>query len=99
MAPSIKDAKPFAMGDTLRDLALLRSSDIDLSSLIPVPPKDKTKADEGHSEVEGAVEGSYTFVREARAAMRLHNRGDAEAQGKRVEEIRIALEEVHSGLE
>ncbi|TFK75329.1 hypothetical protein BDN72DRAFT_511704 [Pluteus cervinus] len=94
MPRSSKDVKPFALGDTLRDLALLRASDVDLSTLVP-PNADLTSS---VNEVENAVGGSYDFVREARAAIKIHNRGETDTQGKRVEELRSRLEEVQDGI-
>ncbi|KAF8908800.1 hypothetical protein CPB85DRAFT_1435914 [Mucidula mucida] len=37
MASSSKDAKPLPLSATLRDLAVLRVSGLDLSSLVPTP--------------------------------------------------------------
>ncbi|KII92239.1 hypothetical protein PLICRDRAFT_465922 [Plicaturopsis crispa FD-325 SS-3] len=81
--------KPFPLGDTLRDLALLRASDIDLSSLVPAKTTPPTDA---------SVERSYEFVKEARAAIRIMDRGDVDAQGARVESVREKLEDVVKGI-
>lgn len=97
MPRSSKDVKPFALGDTLRDLALLRASDVDLSALVPSNAEESSTNDI-NNEVEKAVESSYDFVREARAAIKIHNRGDTDIQGKRVEELRGRLEEVQDGV-
>ncbi|KAF8659215.1 hypothetical protein AX16_001876 [Volvariella volvacea WC 439] len=121
MAP--KDAKPFALPDTLRDLALLRASDVDLSALVSSHEQNSNQspgsgsnskldaradtlgeereqgAVETASDIDTVVEESYKFVGTARAAVKLHNRGDAEEQGKRVEDLRARLEEVKNGLD
>jgi hypothetical protein len=79
-----KTTSPLPLPDVLRDLAVLRASDVDLDSLVP-------KAGEGQDAV---VESSYEFVREAREALGMHNRGKADIQGERVERVRSSLEEL-----
>lgn len=97
-----KDAKPFPLGNTLRDLALLRASEIDISSLLGElkrVPEGSNSGDASTTQVGISVDQSYKFVRETRMAIKMHNRGDAETQGKRVEEVRCQLDELVKGLE
>jgi len=54
--------KPLALENTLRDLALLRASEVDLSALLPMANDIPAKV---HS-VDATVESSYDLVREAR---------------------------------
>ncbi|TFY50205.1 hypothetical protein EVG20_g11658 [Dentipellis fragilis] len=87
-------ANPLALEDTLRDLALLRASDLDLSSVLT--PAEPSAA---HATVDATLERSREFVRLARSAIRLRDRGDVEMQGDRVEELRNKLTEVVTGLD
>lgn len=87
-----KTTSPLPLPDVLRDLAVLRASDTDLGSLVPT-------TGEGHVEGDGVVESSYEFVREARAALGMHGRGEADTQGERVESVRSRLEELLKGVE
>ncbi|KAI0093136.1 hypothetical protein BDY19DRAFT_922258 [Irpex rosettiformis] len=91
-------ANPLPLGETLRDLALLRSCDIDLSTLLSANKSTTTLAAD-QSEVDGTVERSYEFVREARAALKILNRDEVEKQGGRVEDIRSTLDDVEQGLD
>lgn len=97
MSTNSKTTKPFALGETLRDLALLRASDVDLSSMLPQPPvPEPTK---GPSDVDNSVLRSHEFASDARAALKIHNTGAVETQGERVETARTQLEEVLKGVE
>nr|GAT57680.1 ABC transporter protein [Mycena chlorophos] len=80
---STKDAKPLPLSLTLRDLALLRVADTNLGALIPSSAQQPTT--DATSGPDATVERSYEFVRETKAAMRLHNGGDIEAAGVRVD--------------
>ncbi|KAH9924440.1 uncharacterized protein B0H18DRAFT_1012190 [Fomitopsis serialis] len=102
--PAKKKGNPLPLGDTLRDLALLRASDCNLSSALPSPsktvPSDTSSLAGGQSkDVNESVERSYEFVKETRAAIRLLHRGEADKQGGRLEEVRSRLEDVAKGLE
>lgn len=90
-----KDTKPLPLNGTLCDLALLRATDTDLSRLIP---QDAPNDDSQNSDVDASVAKSYEFVREARAAIKLHDKDLVEEQGNRVEVLRGKLEEVVKGL-
>ena len=92
-------AQPLALSDALRDLALLRVSDIDLDSLLP---PDTTTSDTlsgmGKGDVDLSVRNSYEFASEARKVIKLFNRGDVDTQGAKVEDLRSQLEDVLKGL-
>ncbi|KAL6308176.1 hypothetical protein BKA93DRAFT_726249 [Sparassis latifolia] len=90
MAPK---PNPLPLSDTLRDLALLRASDLDLSTVLP--PSAMTTS----GSVNDAVKRSYEFAQEARMVLRLLNRGKVEKQGSRVEDVRSKLEDVLQGLD
>ena len=87
---------PLSLEDTLRDLAVLRSSDINLAAIltstIPAPSAVSPTA------VDASVARSYEFVQAARAAIKIKNRGEVEAQGERVNDVRGRLEDVLDGL-
>ena len=103
MSKPSSDSKPLPLSDTLRDLALLRASDIDLDAVLQTsisqdasisainPPKvddDKEKL----------VERSYEFVREARSALGIVNRDEVNEQGKRIDNLRSGLEQTVIGM-
>ncbi|KAI0279910.1 hypothetical protein BGY98DRAFT_966409 [Russula aff. rugulosa BPL654] len=98
---------PLSLEDTLHDMAVIRSSDIDLAAIlasaIPAPsavsptgtaPWTAAPA----ADVDASVARSHEFAQAARAAIKIKNRGDVEAQGERVNEVRGQLEEVVEGL-
>ena len=95
--------KHLPLGDTLRDLALLRVSDLDLSSLLPQTlSESQTVASQNDAEryaIDSTVSRSYEFAAEARKAIRILNRGDVETQGGKVENVRSQLEDALKGLE
>jgi len=74
---------------TLRDLALLRASDVDLSSVLE-PSKDNSHED--------SLQRSSEFAKEARTVMKLANNGSIDSQGARIDEIRTQCEEILSNL-
>jgi len=84
---SKKDTKALPLSDTLRDLALLRASDIDLAALLP-PNEDHASGE--HTSVQLSTE----FIQEARRALKL----EVEPQGK-LDEVRSGLEELLAKLE
>jgi hypothetical protein len=97
---TLKSKNPLTLPDTLRDLALLRVSNIDLSTL--VPPNESRGTDiksQIHLNVEDSLRQSYMFVQDARAAIRLHNIGAIEEEGRNVESMRRTLEDVLTGLQ
>ncbi|KAK7472888.1 hypothetical protein VKT23_000996 [Stygiomarasmius scandens] len=89
---SKKDAKAFPPSGILKDLALLRTSDIQLGGLVP-----GTASNTGEDLPE--LERSYAFVREARAAIKAHDSDAVERQADRLETVRGGLEEALKGLD
>ncbi|KAH9987022.1 hypothetical protein BJV74DRAFT_732913, partial [Russula compacta] len=94
---------PLSLEDMLHDLAVIRASDIDLAAILasttttspsPRVPRSRSPA----TETDASVARSHEFARAARAAIRTKNRGDVEAQGERVNDVRGQLEEVVEGL-
>ncbi|KAH8093886.1 hypothetical protein BXZ70DRAFT_368876 [Cristinia sonorae] len=100
-------ANPLPFSETLRDLALLRASDIDFSSLLPASevasnessPATKASSDTGSQSVEESVQRSYEFVHEARAALKILYRNEVEREGMRVDDVRSKIEDVLRGME
>ncbi|TDL26050.1 hypothetical protein BD410DRAFT_716267 [Rickenella mellea] len=94
------NATVLPLSDALRDLAILRASDINLSEL-SVQKGTRSHSDDATEgdEQRKLVAKSYEFVREARAAMRALHRGDVEKEGGKVDDIRTGLEEMLNGLE
>ena len=104
-----KDAPPLALEDTLRDLAILRASRIDLTAVLAssahtVAPLSRPttlaagNTTEEAAETDASVLRSYEFAHAARAAIKIRNRGDVEAQVERVNDVRDKLEDVAAGL-
>jgi hypothetical protein len=90
MAAKAKDMKPFPLENTLRDLALLRVSEIDMEELLPRATVNGK---------EGSVVGeSYELVREARKALKIQHGGGVGRQGEKVEEVRNEIEELLEGV-
>jgi hypothetical protein len=93
-----KDGKPFVLSDTLRDLALLRASDLDLATLVPTTvTKDDTQVKEGEA-AEESLKNSYQYIRLARNIVKTNDRGDVDVQGQRIERVREELSNVDEGL-
>ncbi|CAL1707817.1 unnamed protein product [Somion occarium] len=89
---------PLPFNETLRDLALLRASDIDFSSILP-PSNASEETSDADKDVDATLQRSYEFVKEARAALKILNRGDVDTQGARVEDVRSRLEDMLQGLD
>lgn len=92
MSKGKADAHTLPLDATLRDLALLRACDIDLSSLLPPEAPGETAVDQ-------SVARSHEFAYEARAAIRMLNRGSVDEQGERLESVRAVLEDAAGALE
>ncbi|KAF7968045.1 hypothetical protein HWV62_32108 [Athelia sp. TMB] len=90
--------KPLPLSETLRDLALLRASDVDLTALLPKSSNPASSATQDN-DIESSVSASYDFASEARQAIRILNRGDIDTQGGKVEQVRSGLEDLLQGLE
>ena len=97
------DVVPLSLGDTLRDLALLRASGVDLVEAMGEKdvgvegPSPQSRQKE--SEKDRLVEKSFEFVRETRAALRVVYKDDVGEQGKRIDELREGLEECVAGMD
>lgn len=90
---------PLPLGKVLRDLAILRASNVNLSDGTTFP--DAESADSANS-VDGtqqSVQQSYQFVKETREALRVHQRGDLDKQGDELDILRSKLEEVRDGAQ
>jgi len=72
--------------DTLRDLAFLRVSDIDLGTVLPASKRG--------SEHEDAFKLSQELVRDGREVVRIQERGLVEKEGVKLDGIRERLEEI-----
>ncbi|KAF9233502.1 hypothetical protein BU15DRAFT_53802 [Melanogaster broomeanus] len=89
-------SKPLALGNTLRDLALLRVSNVDLSSFLPV--ETSTSAATESPEVSVSAARSHEFVDEARAALKVYNSGELQKKRAEVQKVQGELDEVLRGL-
>lgn len=104
MAPK---QNPLPLSDTLRDLALLRASDLDFASVLAESEPSSTQLESSNTapensvtdDVRDSVQRSYEFVSEARAALKILNRNEVDKEGLRVDEVRGRLEDVLQGLE
>ena len=102
MAPK---QNPLPLSDTLRDLALLKASDLDFASVLAESEPSSTQSSNTAPEnpvtddVRDSVQRSYEFVSEARAALKILNRNEVDKEGLRVDEVRGRLEDVLQGLE
>ena len=98
--------KPLPLSETLRDLALLRASDLNLSTLLPgTSPESSsvqtvtTPDDSETATVDSSVARSYELAVEARKTIRILNTASIDSQGGKVDKIRSQLEDVLKGLE
>jgi len=89
---------PLSLEDALHDLAVIRASDIDLAAILASTMTSGPSADTAPTATDASVARSHEFARSARAAIKIGNRGDVEAQGERVNDVRGQLEEVVEGL-
>ena len=94
-----KDTPPLAFEDTLRDLAILRASSVDLAAVLASNTTLPTTSSADTTVEEVSVARSYEFAQAARAAIKIRNRGDVEAQVERVNDVRDKLEDVALGLQ
>lgn len=90
----VEKSKPLALADTLRDLALIRASNVDLSNLIP----DRNTGVTEDPGVLKSVELSREFVAETRAALREYNSGDVQRKNVDIQRTHAQLEELLRGL-
>lgn len=94
-----KDQKALSLQDTLRDLALLRASDVDLAALVPkTSSADNTQQSDENKAIEASLENSYDYVRSARTVMKINDRGDVDVEGRHIEGVREKLSHLEEGL-
>ncbi|KAF8588690.1 hypothetical protein K439DRAFT_581777 [Ramaria rubella] len=86
-----KDKQLLPLADILRDLALLRASDLDLTRI----PSEGEGAEKPEDQ---SVQRSYEFVKEARAALRIQSRSELDSVGEKLDHVRESLEKVLKGL-
>ena len=86
--------KPLPLPDLLQDLAILRLSGVQLFK----STNDQAVAD-SPTPVDEIVSASAEFVRVSRAAIRLHDSGQVESQGAKIEEIRSKYEVLMEDLQ
>jgi hypothetical protein len=91
---------PLSLEETLHDLAVIRASDIDLAAIFAstMPASTINTSNPTAADASASVVRSHEFAQAARAAIKIRNRGDVEAQGERVNDVRGQLEEVVEGL-
>ena len=89
---------PLSLEDTLHDLAVIRASDIDLTAILDSTVPAPAAAAAAPTAADTTVARSHEFAQAARTAIKIRNRGDVEAQGERVNDVRGQLEEVIEGL-
>ncbi|KAI0046468.1 hypothetical protein FA95DRAFT_1372663 [Auriscalpium vulgare] len=94
MMSSKSKPNPLPLEDTLRDLAFIRAAEVDFGAVLPTVVGTTQTSD-----VDRLVDRSLEFVREAREAIKVHNKEDVGRQGDRVDQVRERLEEVVEGLE
>ena len=88
---------PLPMGDVLRDLAVLRASDVDLSDGATFPNSGSADSANEADGTQKSVQQSYQLVKEAREALRVHQRGDLDKQGDKLGILCSKLEELRDG--
>jgi len=88
---------PLPLGEVLRDLAVLRASDVDLLDGTLLPDAEPTDSANEADGTQKSVQQSYQFVKEAREALKVHQRGDLDKQGDEVDILRSKLEELRGG--
>ncbi|KAF9075641.1 hypothetical protein BDP27DRAFT_1315406 [Rhodocollybia butyracea] len=96
MTSKSKDVKAFPLPDVLRDLALLRVSGVQLTSLIPSSTENSSSKSE---ELDSDLQKSFQFTKEARAAIRIRDGDKVEGEAEKLESVRSELEEFLKGIE
>ncbi|PPQ89506.1 hypothetical protein CVT25_012179 [Psilocybe cyanescens] len=90
--------KPLPLADVLRDLAVLRSSGVDIPQMFNLNQSEANNSNSNVTPIQQSVAASHEFVRVSRAAIKLHDSGKAEVEGNRIEEVRNKYEELLDGL-
>lgn len=88
---------PLPLGEVLRDLAVLRASDVDLSDGTTFPDAESTDSANEADGTQKSVQQSYQFVKEAREVLKVHQRGDLDKQVDKLGVLRSKLEELRGG--
>ena len=88
---------PLPLGDVLRDLAVLRASDVDLSDGTSFPDAESSDSANEADGTRKSVQQSYQFGREAREALKVHQRGDIDKEGDKLDALHSQLEELRDG--
>lgn len=88
---------PLPLGDVLRDLAVLRASDVDLSDGTTFPDSVSADSADEANGTQKSVQQSYQFVKEAREALKVQQRGDLDKQGDNLGILRNKLGELRDG--
>lgn len=88
---------PLPLGDVLRDLAVLRASDVDLSDGTAFPDSSSADSANEANGTQQSVQQSYQLVKGAREALRVHQRGDLDKQEDMLLILRGKLEELRDG--
>lgn len=91
MSSKAKDIR-LPLADTLRDLALLRASDLDVASILA---REDTQCSPHPS---NTFDGSREFIHICRRVLKLHDSGGVDIQGEKVEVVRNKLEGLMDGL-
>lgn len=94
---AMSKSKPLPLSDTLRDLALLRASGVDFSSVLAQESAANTNVTET-SELSKSTGGSYEFVNETRGALRVYNSGELQKKREEIQRVQGELDEVLKGL-
>ena len=91
-----KQSQAFPLKDVLRDLAVLRVSDIELATLLP---STAAQTDTEHAKSLADLPKSYEYVQNARAVIRIKDRGRLDSEvSDPLEKSRTILDEVLKGL-
>lgn len=92
MSSKPKDIR-LPLADTLRDLALIRASDLDVASIL-VPEHTQSSSPRQSN----AFDESREFIHISRRVLKLHGSGGVDIQGEKVEAVRNKLEALLDGL-
>lgn len=90
--------KPLPLADVLRDLAVLRSSGVDISQVFKLDQETASNNETPQSPVQQSVSTSHQFVQASRTAIKLHDSGKVDLQGKQIDQVRTEYEGVLGGL-
>ena len=89
---------PLPLGDVLRDLAVLRATDVEPSGGTTLPDAESADSTRGVDGSQQFVQHSYQFVKEARGALRIQQQCDLDKQEEKLSLLRSKLEELQDGV-